>query len=90
MDLETNATKAYRREHHGVAARTGSDTAVVKIAQTFRSGTNDIDAIDFVDMFLNDEQQVSLDDLNDIYVLVNFRPAVTKQELEDGLRSCRL
>jgi hypothetical protein len=50
----------------------------VKMAQTFRSGTNDIDALDFVEMFLADESQRSLSDLNDLYVLVNFRPAVTK------------
>jgi hypothetical protein len=30
-------------------------------------------------MFLNDEQQVSLDVLNDLYVLVNFRPVVTNK-----------
>ncbi|HZY84199.1 MAG TPA: hypothetical protein VFE78_05180, partial [Gemmataceae bacterium] len=39
----------------------------------------DIDAIDYVDLFLDDAQQTSLDDLNDVYVLVNFRPAVTKK-----------
>jgi hypothetical protein len=53
--------------------------AVVKMAQTFRSGTNDIDAIDYVDLFLDDEGQTNLDDLNDLYVLVNFRPVVTKK-----------
>jgi hypothetical protein len=47
------------------------------MAQTFRSGTNDVDAIDFVNMFLDDESQTSLDALNDVYVLVNFRPVVT-------------
>jgi hypothetical protein len=47
------------------------------MAQTFRSGTNDIDALDFVEMFLDDQSQKSLDDLNDLYVLINFRPAVT-------------
>jgi hypothetical protein len=56
MDLETNTTKGLAWEHslllqHGSVA----DDAVVKIAQTFRSGTNDIDAIDFVEMFLGDE-----------------------------------
>ena len=80
MDLETNATKGLAEENTIVLQRGDvSDTAVVKIAQTFRSGTSDIDAIDFVDMFLNDEQQMSLDDLNDIYVLVNFRPAITNK-----------
>lgn len=77
-DLETNATKGLAREN-SLVLRHGSvaDDAVVKMAQTFRSGTNDVDAIDFVDMFLDDESQTSLETLNDVYVLVNFRPAVT-------------
>ena len=78
MDLETNTTKTFSRENslvlsHGkVPAK-----AVVKIAQTFRTGTNDIDALDYVEMFLRDEQQVDPYALNDAYVLVNFRPVVT-------------
>jgi hypothetical protein len=49
------------------------------MAQTFRSGTHDVDAIAFVEMFLGDERQTNPDDLNDVYVLVNFRPVVTKK-----------
>src|SRR5262249_54914524 len=80
MDLETNATKGLARANSLVLQRGPvADSAVVKMAQTFRSGTNDIDAIDFVEMFLDDAQQTSLDDLNDVYVLVNFRPAVTNK-----------
>jgi hypothetical protein len=80
MDLETNATKGLARENSLLLLRGPvADNAVVKMAQTFRSGTNDIDAIDFVDMFLEDQQQTSLDDLNDLYVLVNFRPVLTKK-----------
>ena len=80
MDLETNTTKGLATQNslmlqHGVVA----DGAVVKIAQTFRSGTNDIDAIDFVDMFLTDDDQVDPDALNDVYVLDNFRPVVTNR-----------
>ncbi len=80
MDLETNATKGLAADN-AMILQPGKvpEGAVVKIAQTFRSGTNDIDAIDFVDMFLNDEQQVNIDDLRDLYVLVNFRPAVTNK-----------
>ncbi len=52
---------------------------MVKIAQTFRSGTNDIDAIDFLEMFLADEAQADPDAVNDLYVLVNFRPVVTNR-----------
>src|ERR1700691_3655155 len=80
MDLETNASTGLAEEN-ALRLQRGAvnDSAVVKMAQTFRSGTNDIDAIDFVDMFLNDEQQVNLDVLNDLYVLVNFRPVVTNK-----------
>lgn len=78
MDLETNASKGLAQEN-ATYLKEGAllDTSVVKMAQTFRSGTNDIDTIDFVDMYLEDEQQVSPEELNDLYVLVNFRPVVT-------------
>ena len=80
MELETNATKGFTEENALILERGAvADTAVVKMAQTFRSGTNDVDAIDFVDMFLADVQQTSIDSLNDMYVLVNFRPALTNK-----------
>ncbi|MDB5036718.1 MAG: hypothetical protein JWQ35_246 [Bacteriovoracaceae bacterium] len=80
MHLETNATKGAFRENsllleHGPVA----NESVVKIAQTFRSGTNDIDAIDFIELYLADDTQMSIDELNDVYVLVNFRPVVTNK-----------
>ena len=80
MDLETNVTKGLARENvlvleHGQV----SPEAVVKMAQTFRSGTNDIDAMDFADLFLADEDQLDPDGLNELYVLVNFRPAITNK-----------
>jgi hypothetical protein len=79
MELETNASKGLSRINsltlsHG----TLKGDCVVKMAQTFRSGTSDYDALDYVEMFLQDENQTGLDTLNDLYVLVNFRPAVTK------------
>jgi hypothetical protein len=80
MDLETNATKGVALENSLLLEDgTVADNAIVKIAQTFRSGTNDIDAIDFVDMFLADETQLDPDAVNDAYVLVNFRPVVTNR-----------
>lgn len=80
MELETNATKGLSVENSLILERGDvSDNAIVKMAQTFRSGTNDIDAIDFVDMFLADEKQTDPDALNDLYVLVNFRPVVTNK-----------
>lgn len=80
MDLETNATKGLSRENSLLLQRGAlADEAVVKMAQTYRSGTSDIDALDFVEMFLDDDQQSTPEDLNDVYVLVNFRPVVTKR-----------
>jgi len=80
MDLESNTTRGFVRDNalllkHGEV----DDGAVVKMAQTFRSGTNDIDALDFLDMFLEDDAQDSLDVLSDVYVLNRFRPAVTNK-----------
>jgi hypothetical protein len=80
MDLETNTTKGLAAENSLLLERgTVGDNAIVKIAQTFRSGTNDIDAVDFIDMFLADETQVDPDAINSLYVLVNFRPVVTNR-----------
>ncbi len=80
MDLETNASKGLSRENSLVLRRAALDEdAVVKMAQTFRSGTHDMDAVDFVELFLSDERQVDPDELKDQYVLVNFRPVVTKK-----------
>jgi len=80
MDLVTNASKGLVYENSLVLqAGTVPDTACIKIAQTFRSGTNDVDAIDFVNMFLDDELQANFDALNNVYVLENFRPVITNQ-----------
>ena len=80
MDLETNATTGLSRENSLLVQRgTMPNDAVVKMAQTFRSGTADIDALDFIDMFLENDRQIDPAALNDIYVLENFRPVVTKR-----------
>lgn len=78
MELETNTTKGYFQEN-SLLLKPGEieGDAVVKIAQTFRTGTNDIDTLDFVHMYLNNEGQIVPDELDQVYVLVNFRPVVT-------------
>jgi hypothetical protein len=80
MDLETNASNGLHREN-SVLLKHGTlpDEAVVKMAQTFRSGTNDIDALDFLDLFLDDDARTDPSLVSDSYVLVNFRPVVTKR-----------
>jgi hypothetical protein len=79
-DLETNTTRDFTRDNKLLVQ--GGEVqadAVVKMAQTFRSGTNDIDALDFIELFLSNEEQTSLDTLADVYVLGRFRPAVTNK-----------
>jgi hypothetical protein len=80
MDLETNATLGISREN-SLFLQAGRITpnTIVKIAQTFRTGTNDIDAVDFVDLYLQNKEQVKISELNDYYALVNFRPVVTNK-----------
>lgn len=78
MDLETNTSLGLARENslflqEGKIAK----SAVIKMAQTFRTGTNDIDAADYIDLFLEDHDRRDVEALNDDYVLVNFRPCVT-------------
>jgi hypothetical protein len=81
-DLETNASKDHARDN-SLLLQKGSvpKNSVVKIAQTFRTGTNDNDALDFVHMYLDDEsqRQANLHEFEDLYVLVNFRPVVTNK-----------
>ncbi|MDE8653830.1 hypothetical protein [Novosphingobium album (ex Liu et al. 2023)] len=78
MDLETNTSLGLAREN-SLFLREGkvSRNAIVKMAQTFRTGTNDIDAADYIEMFLEDHDRHDAESLNDTYVLVNFRPCVT-------------
>ncbi len=80
MDLETNASTGLVREN-SLLLRPGPVLPgdIVKVAQTFRSGTNDIDALDYVELFLGDPTETDLEALNEIYVLVNWRPVVTKK-----------
>ena len=82
MDLETNVSNDFAGDN-SLILKPGpvAPSSVVKMAQTFRTGTNDIDALDFVQMYLRDESQhqANLHDFNDLYVLVNFRPVVTKK-----------
>ena len=41
--------------------------------------------LDYVEMFLDDEQRLDPYSLNDVYVLVNFRPVVTNNNWRIGL-----
>ncbi|MEH2420792.1 MAG: hypothetical protein V7K48_07535 [Nostoc sp.] len=62
MDLGTNTTKSYFWENSLLLQKVRVfNNAIVKIVQTFRTGTNDIDTLDFIHLYLNDENQISQD-----------------------------
>ena len=80
MDLETNASLGFALENSlTLVDGAVAETDVGKMAQTFRTGTSDVDAVDFVEMFLADEMETDIEALNETYVLSNFRPAVTNK-----------
>jgi hypothetical protein len=82
MDLETNVSAEFTAENSLLLQQGNvSKSTIVKVAQTFRTGTSDIGALDYVFMYLNDEQQShsELHQFNDVYVLDNFRPVVTNR-----------
>ena len=80
MDFETNASLGVSYENRlTLVDGEVAGTDVVKMAQTFRTGTSDVDAVDFVEMFLADEHETDIDALNAVYVLSNFRPAITNK-----------
>ena len=60
------------------------------MAQTFRSGTNDIDAIDFVEMFLDDETQTEPRRAERLVRAGQLPAGGDEEELADGLRRGRL
>ena len=91
MELETNATKGLARENSLMLQRGPlAETAAMKMAQTFRSGTNDIDAIDYVEMFLDDQQQNQSRPPERPVRAGQLPPGADQEELADGLRRGRL
>src|SRR5262249_44060678 len=63
----------------GWRGRTPSCSGAAQGARASPPGPTTVDALDFVEIFLADQPQTSLDELNDVYVLVTFRPPATKK-----------
>jgi len=53
--------------------------AVVKVAQSFRTGSSDVDAADYVREFFRNPVLVSINDLSKVYVISDYTPCVTKE-----------
>lgn len=53
--------------------------ATIKHAQTFRTGSADVDIIDYVDEFLEDPTLISVNDMKKVFVIEDFKPVVTNE-----------
>lgn len=55
-----------------------SPTAIIKLAQTFRTGSSDVDSKDYVEEFLRNPILVTMNDLSKVYVISDYKPCITK------------
>src|SRR3989344_1529879 len=83
MDLMTNMTNGKMKvgTRNVLTLKKGNvrPDATIKHAQTFRTGSADVDIIDYVDEFLEDPTLISVNDMKKVYVIENFRPVVTNE-----------
>lgn len=80
MDLSTNASNGLE-ESNTLSVIPGSIKPDQKVAMalTYRTGTADIDAVDFIQMIINDSSYNDFDELRDFYVIDDLRPAITNK-----------
>lgn len=80
MDLYSN-TSTGKLDDNNLILIPGKvkDDAVVKIAQTFRTGSPDIDTVDYIEEFFRDPKLISMNDLSKVYVLSNYVPCITEE-----------
>ena len=80
-DLLTNNTKpgALLSSNNLILIRGEvSPTAIIKLAQTFRTGSSDVDSKDYVEEFLRNPVLVTMNDLSKVYVISDYKPCITK------------
>jgi hypothetical protein len=80
MDLSTNASNGLEESNvlSVVQGAVDSDQRVA-MALSYRTGTADIDAIDFIEMIIRDDSYNDFDELRDFYVIDELRPAITNK-----------
>lgn len=55
-----------------------SPSAIIRLAQTFRTGSSDVDTKDYVEEFLRNPVLVTMNDLSKLYTLSDKKPCITK------------
>jgi len=80
MDLYTNNSTGCLLDHIHLSLEPGqvSDDSLVKIAQTYRTGSPDVDVIDYINEFFDDPHAITINDLNEVFIISDFLPCLTK------------
>ncbi|MEM3113265.1 MAG: hypothetical protein QXI33_02465 [Candidatus Pacearchaeota archaeon] len=78
MDLFTNTTKK-KIGKSVLTLLNGSpdENSLIKIAQTFRTGSSDVDMKDYAKEFLVNPELLSKNDMSQIYVISDYIPCIT-------------
>src|SRR3989344_1659467 len=81
-DLFTNTTIKRDSEKTKLTLeqlKSSLENTIIKIAQSFITGTSDMDSIDLGYMFINDPESTDIDKIPNVYVLEAYKPFITKQ-----------
>ncbi len=80
MELITNTTQGELGESRlSLIPGNPSPGARIKVAQTYRTGSSDVDAKDYAREFFKDPVLLSVNDMTMVYALSDFIPCVTDQ-----------
>jgi len=80
VDFYSNNSKGPLSENIKLVLKPGQikKDCIVKIAQTYRTGSPDIDAIDYINAYFDESYVIATNDLNKIFALNSFSPCITK------------
>jgi hypothetical protein len=81
MDLLTNTTRGGDLGENVLSLAPGevNENATIKVAQTYRTGSSDVDAKDYAEEFLENPELVLRNDMSQVYVISDFVPCITAQ-----------
>jgi len=81
MDLYTNNSRGCLLDRVSLSLKPGKieKDSLVKIAQTYRTGSTDVDAIDYINEFFDDPHAITINDLNEVFIISDFTPCITQE-----------
>ena len=92
MDLYTNNSTGCLLDHIHLSLEPGKivSDSLIKIAQTYRTGSPDVDVIDYINEFFEDPYAITINDLNEVFIISDFSPCLTKMNWRIDSGVCAL